>query len=827
MLVKITMKKLSLMKAQQPLTDLLRQEQANSTSLRKHLLHNKITSVCTTVTLLGVSLFSSLGIWIQPTQAAPLPKRSDWCGTIWSLEANPLAAPYQLARVSPTTGASSSTAPNANITMPSPGLPNTGVNGAAALGIHVQSGTLFAFTRDGTGQLYKYRFGYDTTWQTVTTNLPGVGSTPSANLNKMTVDGDFLYLSDSTGSPLYSLQLVSTTGALLSSTAAKTPYSYTGIPAGTPTLGGGDITTDEYGDTYNVTYDNPTGTANTTLYFFKQNTATNTWVYQGQATSDDKGQFGGAAFYKGDLYVKNSNGKLKKLTLTRSGSGYTGWGNLSAPGTGNGATDLAACGTPNITIGKTQQLYDDAAATILSSDQVHVKTGKYIKYNITAKNTGDAWGRISTLTDPLPAGSTYIPNSAVLNGTNLNVATYPSAGFLLNGPGAAAGIIPFAPDPDTATLTFVVQVSATSGGIQNRATIAYIDNGLPAEPSDCNAVPKFNCGESPNAPVYPSISGTVWNDANSSITIDGTPLETGTNAGGLTVYGVNGSGVVLSKATVKPDGTYTLINFNPGDVVTVRLSTDASVAVGGTAPVSASIPIGWAYTGENKNGTTETIGPGEITSITLGAMGSATLNQNFGLRISPAKVLLVKRITAINGTNLNVYRDDTSSSHAADDSNSGWPTPLNTNAAQGSTLTSTFLRGEINAGNVKPGDIIEYTIYFLNAGGGNATGVRLCDRITGEQKFSGTTIPFQQNNAAPIVLTSAAADDRATFYATSSSAPAGCNFENTPPIDNGAVVVDVTGAAVSPPWTSLLGSFGAAGTTNSYGFFRFNTQINP
>jgi uncharacterized repeat protein (TIGR01451 family) len=818
------MKKLSSLNTPQPLTTLLRQKQAKGTSLRRHLLRKKVASVCATATLVGASLCSALGIWAQTAQAAP--RRSDWCGIIWSLESSPLAAPHQLARVSPTNGASSSTAPNANITMPSPGLPNTGINGAAALGIHVQSGTLFAMSRDGAGQLYKYRFGFDTTWQAVTTNLPGVGSTPSANLNKMTVDGDFLYLTDTTGTPLYSLPLVPTTGALVSSTATKTPYSYTGIPAGTPALGGGDITTDEYGDTYNITYDTPSAGSNTTLYFFKQDAATNSWVYQGKALSDDNGQFGGAAFYKGDLYVKSSTGKLKKVDLTRSGSGYTGWSNLSAPGVGNGATDLTACGTPKITIGKTQQIYTDAAATILSSDQVNVKTGQYLKYIITAKNTGDAWGRVSTLTDPLPAGSTYVSNSAVLNGTNMNVATYPSAGFLLNGPGAPAGIIPFLPDPDTATLTFVVQVAATSGGVQNRATIAYIDNGLPADPSDCNAVPKFNCGDSPNAPVYPSISGTVWNDINSNITIDGTPLETGTNAGGLTVYGVNASGVVLSKATVNPDGTYTLVNFTPGDVVTVRLSTDASVALGGTAPATASLPTNWVYTGENKNGTTETVGPGEITPITVAGMGTSTIKQDFGIRPTPARMLLVKRITAINGTSLDVYRDNTASPYAANDNDPGWPNPLNTDATKGSTLTSTFLRGEIDAGNVKPGDVIEYTVYFLNAGGFSATGVRLCDRITGAQQFTGTTIQLQQNNAAPTVLTSAAADDRATFYATSSSAPAGCNFKSTPPTDSGAVVVDVTGATGSPAWTNLAGAF-SAGTTNSYGFFRFNTQINP
>jgi uncharacterized repeat protein (TIGR01451 family) len=197
---------------------------------------------------------------------------------------------------------------------------------------------------------------------------------------------------------------------------------------------------------------------------------------------------------------------------------------------------------------------------------------------------------------------------------------------------------------------------------------------------------------------------------------------------------------------------------------------------------------------------------------------------------SPAKLLLVKRITAINGVNLNVYKDDTDNTalHADDDNNVNWSTPLNTNAALGDTTISTFLRGAIDGGKVKPGDTIEYTIYFLNAGGGNASNVRVCDRITGQQKFlSGSTIQLQQNSATPTTLTSIADADRATFYASSSDpAITKCNFTGTPTIDNGAIMVDVTGATGSPTWTTLLGSTGP-GTTNTYGMVRFTTKVNP
>jgi uncharacterized repeat protein (TIGR01451 family) len=196
-----------------------------------------------------------------------------------------------------------------------------------------------------------------------------------------------------------------------------------------------------------------------------------------------------------------------------------------------------------------------------------------------------------------------------------------------------------------------------------------------------------------------------------------------------------------------------------------------------------------------------------------------------------ASLLLVKRITAINGTPLNVFKDNTDNTmlHAADDDNNvNWPTPLNTNAGLGDTTISTFLRGAIDGGKVKPGDTIEYTIYFLNAGGNNANNVRVCDRITGEQKFlSGSTIQLQQNSATPTALTSIVDADRATFYSSSSDpAITNCNFTGTPTIDNGAIVVDVTGATGSPTWTRLLGSTGP-GTANTYGLLRFTTKVNP
>jgi hypothetical protein len=58
-------------------------------------------------------------------------------------------------------------------------------------------------------------------------------------------------------------------------------------PVGTTVVNGGDLTTDEFGDTYNITYNvtvtgYPGGvqqTATTKAYFYKQGPTGNTWEY--------------------------------------------------------------------------------------------------------------------------------------------------------------------------------------------------------------------------------------------------------------------------------------------------------------------------------------------------------------------------------------------------------------------------------------------------------------------------------------------------------------------------------------------------------------------
>jgi uncharacterized repeat protein (TIGR01451 family) len=194
-----------------------------------------------------------------------------------------------------------------------------------------------------------------------------------------------------------------------------------------------------------------------------------------------------------------------------------------------------------------------------------------------------------------------------------------------------------------------------------------------------------------------------------------------------------------------------------------------------------------------------------------------------------ANVLLVKRITAINGdrtqnpndnTPLNVFVDDTTSVKAADDNNSRW--------------IANYLKGAINAGKVKPGDTIEYTIYFLNAGNANANNVRICDRIRPNQAFQpngygpGTGVQLQLGTAIVMDLTNANdSSDRTQFIAAGGSVPTNCNIASAN--TDGVIAVDLTGAigTGNPALAVLPGATGAGSPNDSYGFFRLITKVNP
>ncbi|MBE9008635.1 DUF11 domain-containing protein [Pseudanabaenaceae cyanobacterium LEGE 13415] len=189
----------------------------------------------------------------------------------------------------------------------------------------------------------------------------------------------------------------------------------------------------------------------------------------------------------------------------------------------------------------------------------------------------------------------------------------------------------------------------------------------------------------------------------------------------------------------------------------------------------------------------------------------------------PANLRLVKRITALNNTTFTDVIDDPAD--PSDDGSRNW--------------TANYLTGRTGRGitaadsvPVKPGDILEYTIYFLSDGGAAAQNVTLCDLIPSNTTFVPNT--FNSNtpkdsgastgdfglrltidNSTVYLSNADDAPDRGRYYAPGTSAPCGNN--GTPVIaPNGAVTVRL----------NTVPNATTRGTPNSFGFIRFRARVN-
>lgn len=313
------------------------------------------------------------------------------------------------------------------------------------------------------------------------------------------------------------------------------------------------------------------------------------------------------------------------------------------------------------------------------------------------------------------------------------------------------------------------------------------------------------------------ISGTIWNDtdgsANNTFNNIQNSSETGTNANGLNVLVIDASGNVLATTPVNADGTYKIIGLAANQSNLKLLLSTSTGSVGQPAP-AASLPSGWVNTSP-------------LTTASFDVTTTDITDRDFGIQASAPSLLLVKRITAINGSAIDHYDDDTASTKQADDNHPNWPTPLNSDTAKGSTAISTFLRGRINAGAVKSGDLLEYTIYFLSTGKSAAKNVNFCDRIP----VSTTFLPQAFNNISGIqlvigntatTLSNVPDGDRGEYFQPGAIPDINCVGIN----NNGAVAVKIVRSSDPVPNHELPAATAPGTPTNSYGYVRFQVKVN-
>ena len=312
-----------------------------------------------------------------------------------------------------------------------------------------------------------------------------------------------------------------------------------------------------------------------------------------------------------------------------------------------------------------------------------------------------------------------------------------------------------------------------------------------------------------------TISGTVWNDKDASATVNNIPGftginnngEVGTNAVfGTTIVPVNAilvdvnTNKVLATQVVGTDGTYSFTTIPPNTDVKIILSPTAGTV--NFIPPTAAAPVGWVGTSPTDSGSFNT-GSTPITG------------KDFGIR-QKAKLVLLKRITKINGQTTNPNDGTVLNAATTDTFNPGvnnWPTD--------------YLFGTTNAGKIKPDDTIEYTVYFLNNQGTDATTVKMCDPIRGGQEFVPTTIKLQLGNGAATAQTDAADSADSAHAYPAGSTPANCNAAaaTSAGADSGGIAIGIPN--VDAPLPAIPGATGVGTPTQSYGLFRFTTKVKP
>lgn len=508
--------------------------------------------------------------------------------------------------------------------------------------------------------------------------------------------------------------------------------------------------------------------------------------------------------------VLQNNDTSLQINLTTSSSG----GETYFPGVVTTAIDLFK---PNVVLNK----------SFTDVNGGNVEPGDILEYSITVTNNRNADGNgdpanNNVLTDDIPVNTTYVPNTLAINGVTKTDASVDDAAefdamnnrtvFRLGAgaTGTQGGTLqvntnnpPAAPIASaTSTVTFRVRINpGIPDGtiITNEAKESFTGQTL-GEGSVLDAA-------TPAVTVqtdYPSIRGTLYEDQdqNSALGSSEPRLPAGIE---VTLYqDTNGNNIVdgseaVSTVNTDGNGDYVFLDVPYG---TYKIQVNTS---------DPQVPVGFAL------GTPNNL---SVTTIDL-----PVSNQNFGFIEPVSSLLLVKRITAItdvtngNKTIFSQIIDDLSLPHGDDDNHPGWP--------------NSYLKGALNGGGVKPGDEVEYTIYFLSSGNAPTESVRICDRLQPGQSFQlntyGTGNDIQlglgTGSGSNLFNLTAANDggDRAQFIPAGGAVPSNCNLKSTN--NNGTVMLDLTGTSGSPNLPNLPNSTGQGTPNQSYGFFRFVTKV--
>ncbi|MEO1392830.1 MAG: DUF11 domain-containing protein [Cyanobacteria bacterium J06634_5] len=284
-----------------------------------------------------------------------------------------------------------------------------------------------------------------------------------------------------------------------------------------------------------------------------------------------------------------------------------------------------------------------------------------------------------------------------------------------------------------------------------------------------------------------NIEGTVFLDPNVSGTLDGG--DSGTDAATVRLYrDSNGNGQVDAG-----DPLLTSQSTSGGGLFNFLVAANGSFVIDVDA---ATLPP------ENSVLTTDNV---EVANFGI-SLNVTDVNNNFG-HYTDSNLVLVKRITAINGVRLTDSVDNPSD---VNDNHPNWPS-----GTSGAGI-STFLLGATDR-LAEIDDEVEYTIYYLATGNNPVTNVQLCDRVPDGSTYIGDSMVLFTNSATTNLTDTPIDTDGAVFLSAGDTTAVPCPGPNA----DGTVLINL-----APSPSQLPNSTGPGTPSNAYGFIRFRVTVD-